>query len=101
MDMANQAGTTLRGYGRCPEYSEKNPSDTFSAGRLRTDLGQHLSRFSPDGLGMTCQEHRIRELVAVGMAGRVVVEWAGLAKVHSDQPYLSRSEANAGLVVGW
>ena len=55
----------------------------------------------PDGLDMTCQEHQIRELVTVGMAGRVAMEWAGLAKVHSDQPYHSRSDVNAGLVVGW
>ena len=52
-------------------------------------------------MDMTCQEHRIRELVTVGMAGRVAMEWAGLAKVHSDQPYHSRTDANAGLVVGW
>ena len=51
------------------------PSDTNSAGRFRTDLGQQLSRFGPDGLGMTYQEHQIRELVAMGMAGRVAVEW--------------------------
>ena len=31
--MADQAGTTLRGYGRCPEYSEFFPSDTFDFGR--------------------------------------------------------------------
>ena len=24
MNLADQAGTTLRGYGRCPEYSKKN-----------------------------------------------------------------------------
>ena len=31
--MADQVGTTLRGYGRCPEYSEIFPSDTFDLGR--------------------------------------------------------------------
>ena len=83
-----------------PGILEKN-SVGYIAGRFRTDLGQLLSRFVPDGLGMTCQEHQIRELVAVGMAGRVAVDWAGLAKVHSDQPSHSRSDANAGLVVVW
>ena len=33
MDMADQVGTTLRGYGRCPGYSKKFPSDTFDLGR--------------------------------------------------------------------
>ena len=31
--MADQAGTTLRGHGRCPEYSKKFLSDTFDFGR--------------------------------------------------------------------
>ena len=34
MDMADQAGTILRRYGRCPEYSEIFPSDT--------DLGRSI-----------------------------------------------------------
>ena len=60
-----------------------------SAGRSRMDLGQQLSRFGPDGLDMTCREHWIRELDIVGMPGRMAIEWAALAKVHSDQPYHS------------
>ena len=31
--MADQAGTTLHGYGRCPEYSEFFPMDSFNLGR--------------------------------------------------------------------
>ena len=31
--MADQAGTTLRGYGHCPEYSEIFPLDRFDLGR--------------------------------------------------------------------
>ena len=35
------------------------------------------------------------------LPGRMAIEWAGLAKVHSDQLYHSRPDVNAGLVVGW
>ena len=71
--MANQAGTTLHGYDRCPEYSEFFSSDTFRpVDSEQTSTAAEQVR--PDGLGMICQEHRIRELVAVRMARRVVVE---------------------------
>ena len=55
------------------------------SGWLRTDVGQMLHRLGPDGSGMTCREHRIRESVSVEMDGRVTTACAGLAKVHSDR----------------
>ena len=53
------------------------------------------NRLGPDGLGMTCQEHRIRESASVEMEGRVAVDWAGLAKIHSDRLSHRRSDASA------
>ena len=104
--MADQAGTRLGQFYEAMAVARNirnffRPTHLTSAGRFRIDLGQQLSRFGPHGSDMTCQEHRIRELVTVGLAGRVTMEWAGSARVHSDQPYHSRSDANAGLVVGW
>ena len=62
--MADQAGTTLRGYGRCPEYSEFFPIDRFDLcqsipSRTQTEAEQ----VRPDGSDMTCQKHQIRVLV--------------------------------------
>ena len=69
--MADHAGTTLRSYGCCPEYSEIFPSET-EAGRFRADLGRTLN--GPDGSDATCQDNRIRELVVVRTARCVAVE---------------------------
>ena len=87
MERAEQAGTALRVYGRCPEYSECFPYDMFDFGRSIPN-GQQLSRFGPDGLDMTCREHRIRDLYIVGMPGRMAIA------------YHSRSDVNAGLWSG-
>ena len=57
-----------------------------------------LHMFGPDGLGMTCGEHRIRESVSMGMDGRVTIGCAGLAKVLSGRLSHSQSDPNAGLV---
>ena len=74
---------------------------------VRFDLGRPIpsrprtaaEQVRPDGFGKTCQEHQIRESVALRMARREAVVCAGLARVHSSQPSLSRSDTkNAGLV---
>ena len=72
--MDDQARTTLRGYGRCPEYS-----DFFSIHRFMSDLCQLIwsrirteaEQFRPDGSDMTCPKHQIRGLVALRIAGHV------------------------------
>ena len=87
----------VRGYSRCRNTF---PSDTFDLGRSIPDFGQMLNRLGPDGLGMTCQEHRIRESVSVGMEGRVAADLAGLARVHSGRLSHRRSDVNVGLVDG-
>ena len=55
-----------------------------------------MSRSDLDGLDMTCREHRIRELDIVVLPGRMAIEWAGLAKVHSDQLYHRRKRTAGG-----
>ena len=78
MEMAEQAGTTLLGYGRCLEYSKKIPSDTFDLGRSILNRPRTAAeQVRPDGLDMTCQEHRIRELVTVGMPDADAWRWSG------------------------
>ena len=95
--MAAPVGVTVRGYSRCPEYSEMIPSDTFELGRSvtnrrRTDAVQaRPRRFGHDLSGAP-------DSVSVVMEGRVTIACAGLAKVHSDRYSHSRSDANAGLV---
>ena len=67
--MADQARTTLSGYGRCPEYS-----DIFSTDRC--DLGRSTPnriRTEADGSDRTCPKHPIRGLVAPRIARHVEV----------------------------
>ena len=79
--MADQAGTALRGYGRCPEYSDIYPTDSFDLGRSIPNR-----RSGPDGLDTTCQKHQIRGLIALRIARHVGVVQAGATRVHSNQP---------------
>ena len=53
--MAAPVGATVRGYSRCPEYSEIFPADTFDFGRsisdgLRTDVDKVMPRWGGHGL---------------------------------------------------
>ena len=93
-------GEGWRGYGRCLEYSKIFPYNTFDFGQsVQNGPRTTAEQVRPDGLDMTCREHRIRELDIVELPGRMAIEWAR-AKVHSDQLYHSRPDVNAGLVVG-
>ena len=59
----------------------------LQVGQLRTDLGWKRIGSHTDGSEKTCQGCWIQELVA--------------PRIHSDQPSLSRLDANAELVIGW
>ena len=72
--MADQVGTTVRGYGRCPEYSEIFPIDRFDLCQsIPSRTRREPNRSGPDGSDMTCQKHQIRVLVALRIAGHVGV----------------------------
>ena len=76
MERADQAGTILRGYGHCPEYSEifqtrgLNSGRSIS-GRTRTDahqirprwFGQDLSDIPDSGIGRTQDSRTCRNSV--------------------------------------
>ena len=56
--MTAPVGATVRGYSRCPEYSEFFfPSDTFDLCRSLKNRLRMLHRLGSDGLGMTYREH--------------------------------------------
>ena len=73
MERGEQAKTAWRVFGIF-FYTTRSTS----ADRSRMVIGQQLSRSGPDGLDMTCREHRIRELDIY---------------IYID--------VNAGLVIGW
>ena len=64
--MADQAGTTLRGYGRCLVYSDIFQTDSFDLGRsIPSRTRTAAEQVRPDGSDMTCQKHQIRGLAAL------------------------------------
>ena len=97
--MADQAGTTLRGYGHCPEYSEIFPLDRFNLGRSipnrpRTAaeqvrprwFGHDLSGAPDSGIGRT-EDGKMRS----GRVGRF-----GQSKFQPTIPQPIRRKRRAG-----
>ena len=97
--MANQAGTILRGFGHCPEYSEIYPSSRFHSGwsisgRTRTEVdqvrprwfGQDVSVVPDSGIGRT-QDSR---------TGRNSVRWCDRNTFQPTIPQPIRRKRRAG-----
>ena len=76
--MAAPVGATIRGYGRCPKYSEifpVDPTDPFDVGRPISDrLQTDVDKAMPRQYGHFCLGPRIRESALVWMRGRSAVE---------------------------